>query len=561
MQIKEAVIGQFGKLQNRQISFKPGINVIYGENETGKTTLHDFLIGMFFGMERGRGRSTQNSMYQKHEPWHASSFYSGALRFFVGEKPFYLERNFYYKDKKDILKNEADGEELSVAYGDLSMLLGGIDKETFGNTYDIPQTGAVTGKELADILSEYLSNAAEGGGANIQVQKAKTALAARKRELAQEIKKIHEQKNEDIRQLIVEKDLLERDSRGLHANIADAEREIDQLKRVRVEEIGEKRRRLSEQKSRQTDHVDCQGAAPEKNGNNPSEKKEWHREQPDRMAGIGICASALLINIVIHRVTAYPSFWYYLLQGIFLAGMILCGLYVGVRYALEQAKKEAYVSAQKNDSEGVTQETYADAGLRQAERMLLSLKESLSEKETRRYNIMQDLEAAKQPGEQERELLEDISALELAEREIDRLAKEYYEDSLDGLGSAVSKWMSELTAGKYDHAIVKEDGKLFIAADGKEVLPEALSHGTLEQIYLAFRLAVGEIVTKEEPMPVIFDEAFGMYDEKRLMHTLRALDCQIRKEQGRQILIFTCQKREMELLEQAGITYHKIVLE
>ena len=158
-------------------------------------------------------------------------------------------------------------------------------------------------------------------------------------------------------------------------------------------------------------------------------------------------------------------------------------------------------------------------------------------------------------------MLEDIRALELAAAEIDRLSSEYYEESLDELGSAVSKWMSQLTAGKYDHAIVKEDGKLFILADGKEVMPEALSHGTLEQIYLAFRLAVGEIVTKEEPMPVIFDEAFGMYDEKRLMQTLRALDCQIRKEQGRQILIFTCQKREMELLEQSGITYHKIVLE
>ena len=235
MQIKEAIIGQFGKLQNRNISFEPGINVIYGENEAGKTTLHDFLLGMFFGMEKGRGRGTLNSMYQKHEPWHAPSYYSGAVRFLVDGKPFYLERNFYYKDKKDILKNEADGEELSVAYGDLAMLLGGIDKETFGNTYDIPQTGAVTGKELADILAEYLSNAAEGGGANIQVQRAKVALAARKRELTQEVKTIHERKNEDIRQLIVEKDLLERDSRGLHANIADAEREIDQLKRVRVE--------------------------------------------------------------------------------------------------------------------------------------------------------------------------------------------------------------------------------------------------------------------------------------------------------------------------------------
>ena len=41
MQIKEAIIGQFGKLQNRNISFEPGINVIYGENEAGKTTLHE----------------------------------------------------------------------------------------------------------------------------------------------------------------------------------------------------------------------------------------------------------------------------------------------------------------------------------------------------------------------------------------------------------------------------------------------------------------------------------------------------------------------------------------
>jgi uncharacterized protein YhaN len=559
MQIKEAIIGQFGKLQNRQISFEPGINVIYGENEAGKTTLHDFLLAMFFGMEKGRGRNTLNSIYKKHEPWHAPSYYSGALRFLVDEKPFYLERNFYYKDKKDILKNEADGEELSVVYGDLSMLLGGIDKETFGNTYDIPQTGAVTGKELADILSEYLSNAAEGGGANIQVQKAKAALTARKKELAQEVRIIHEQKNEDIRQFIVEKDLLERDARGLHANIADAEREINQLKRVRVEEIGEKRKRLSEQKRQQADRRERQENAPHKREIDGAMQPE--KEHPDRMAGIGICASALLVNIAVHYVTSYPSRLFFILQAVFFAGMILCGLYVGIRYAVEQAKKEAYMSAQKSDIEGVTQETYADAGLRQAERMLLSLKESLSEKETRRYNIMQDMEEAKQPGEQERELLEDIRALELAAAEIDRLSSEYYEESLDELGSAVSKWMSQLTAGKYDHAIVKEDGKLFILADGKEVMPEALSHGTLEQIYLAFRLAVGEIVTKEEPMPVIFDEAFGMYDEKRLMQTLRALDCQIRKEQGRQILIFTCQKREMELLEQSGITYHKIVLE
>lgn len=50
-------------------------------------------------------------------------YYCGALRFEVDGKPFYLERNFYHRDKRELLRNETDGEELSVAYGDLNMLL------------------------------------------------------------------------------------------------------------------------------------------------------------------------------------------------------------------------------------------------------------------------------------------------------------------------------------------------------------------------------------------------------------------------------------------------------
>ena len=84
MQIKEAKIFNFGKLQNKTITFEPGINVIYGRNESGKTTLHTFLKSMLFGMEKGRGRVAAASDYNQYEPWHASSFYSGALRFSVG---------------------------------------------------------------------------------------------------------------------------------------------------------------------------------------------------------------------------------------------------------------------------------------------------------------------------------------------------------------------------------------------------------------------------------------------------------------------------------------------
>ena len=213
MQIKEAEIFSFGKLMNKKITFAPGINVIYGANEAGKTTLHDFLTAMLFGMEKGRGRGSAVSGYRRYEPWHAPAYYSGALRFAVGGRPFYLERNFYHREKRDILRNEADGEELSVAYGDLTMLLGGIHKETFANTFDIPQSGAATGKELSDTLAEYLSDAAESGNAGLRVTQAVEKLREKKRRLAAEQKKLREEREERIRGLRAEQEWLARDYR------------------------------------------------------------------------------------------------------------------------------------------------------------------------------------------------------------------------------------------------------------------------------------------------------------------------------------------------------------
>ena len=86
--------------------------------------MHSFLYAMLFGMEKGRGRGSAADAYSQYEPWHAPSFYAGALKFTVGQQKFYLERNFYSKEKSDYLRNELDGEELSVGFGDLTMLLG-----------------------------------------------------------------------------------------------------------------------------------------------------------------------------------------------------------------------------------------------------------------------------------------------------------------------------------------------------------------------------------------------------------------------------------------------------
>ena len=94
MQINELLLKNFGKFHDRQINLEEGINLIHGENESGKSTIHTFIKGMLFGIERGRGRAAQNDTFSIYEPWDNPNYYSGTLKFTSGGKHFRIERNF-----------------------------------------------------------------------------------------------------------------------------------------------------------------------------------------------------------------------------------------------------------------------------------------------------------------------------------------------------------------------------------------------------------------------------------------------------------------------------------
>lgn len=126
----------------------------------------------------------------------------------------------------------------------------------------------------------------------------------------------------------------------------------------------------------------------------------------------------------------------------------------------------------------------------------------------------------------------------------------------DELNAEISRYVSLFTAGAYDSVRLDEQGQLQILTEGREVRPELLSCGTLEQIYLALRLAVGNVVTKEEPLPILLDEAFAMYDDDRLAQTLQTLSTL-----QNQIFLFTCQKREVEMLKKMKLDYNLIEME
>ena len=507
--------------------------------------MHSFLCAMLFGMEKGRGRSSVTDAYSQYEPWHAPSFYAGALKFTVGQQKFYLERNFYSKEKTDYLRNELDGEELSVGFGDLTMLLGGVSKESYANTYDITQAGAATGNQMVKILAEYLTQASDGSDSGVTVTEAADSLNARKRELQQEQRRADEEREARLKELRLEKNLLEQECEGIRASIEKYEamqREFGTGSSM--ENIS---RNSRENQEYEAHYADDEGGMHAK-----------YHEQTGSTEKTGYILSfvAFLIAILLFILKIYIT------PTIFWTGE-LAALAITLFSAIRQYKKNQNraklqaASMQAEQLRELREQKVMEAQMQQkkrlADQMLTEWKDSLREKENRLFNLEEEITRQSVQGEAERQRAEDIQALELAVQEITRISQSFYEDMQDELNAEISRYVSLFTAGAYDSVRLDEQGQLQILTEGREVRPELLSRGTLEQIYLALRLAVGNVVTKEEPLPILLDEAFAMYDDDRLAQTLQTLSTL-----QNQIFLFTCQKREAEMLKKMNLDYNLI---
>ena len=147
----------------------------------------------------------------------------------------------------------------------------------------------------------------------------------------------------------------------------------------------------------------------------------------------------------------------------------------------------------------------------------------------------------------------EIQALNMAMETIEALSGNISNLLGNRLRHRTSEILSEITGGKYREVLMDEDLHMSVNTGERTVSIERLSRGTLEQIYFALRMASGELFCKEEAFPVILDDVFGMYDEDRLAAVLRWL-----YKEKRQVIISTCHKREMEILDKEGIPYQKL---
>ena len=527
MKITEIQIKNFGKLQNINVRPLPGLNVIYGENETGKSTMQQFITGMLFGIEKPKDTSEKNNSYQQYEPWDSGSCYAGGMKFTVGGKPFFLERNFHHKEKSASLINEKDGEKLSVEQGDLEMLLGGMKKTAYENTYCIRQAEIETKEEFAEVLQNYFVNASTGGEGDIDLTGARKRLRERKEEAEQRYKEETEQRKEILEKMRLEENILKKDIEqlesqqkeslvnisGQHSNFIIPERDTNQM----AEYLRDIR-----QKKKQQGYL-------------------WRGGISLAIALIGLILG--ILNVWHHPLGQSGTGW--MVLELFLLFAFLGGT-GSVCYWMQKERRLRQIRRKQQEEQEKQAKHQAVEAL---------LQEQLAEKQALLINLQEEIEETLEEAEGEKELEQRIKAYELAYATLQTLSQDIYHDTRKQLEQVMSQILAEMTQGKYDTIGLDDQMNLMVEKDSRSLHPWQLSQGVMEQMYVALRFGAGGMFTQEESMPIILDEVFAAFDEKRLEAALQWLG----RQKG-QIFLFTCQRREMEILERNHIPYGKIML-
>lgn len=183
MIIKKLKLDYFGQFHNKELDFMPGINIVYGENEAGKSTLHTFIKGMLFGIERmrGRGASSKEDIYHRFLPWDYPGAYLGSMDIVLGEEDYRLIRNFHANNKDYAILNLKTGREITLKEGNIRDLIPGLTESTYRNTVSMEQLKAQTDPSLAAEVRDYITNLSIAKNKEVNVTKALNFLTEQKK--------------------------------------------------------------------------------------------------------------------------------------------------------------------------------------------------------------------------------------------------------------------------------------------------------------------------------------------------------------------------------------------
>ena len=497
MRIKRAIIKRFGKLSDETIDFSDGLNIVYGANESGKSTLYGFIMNMLFGMNRGKGRASVTDDFTRFEPKEPTGEYAGKIEFEDSGKSYLLSRDFSAGKKHDTLIATDGHEILDNADAKLSKMLS-LSRDIYGNTQSVAQDSVTDTKTLYDALTDKYSVLDMQSGQDGLVTKSLAALEKKKSGAESRLRKLQKQRDMD--------------ESGLRSNINYVENETTDIKRqIRQAEAAQNIK------------------ADDKNNNSDEEK---HDNRTCRIA-----SAILFIAAAVFIFMSYLG----LPWGIFAA--IILAVSGGICTAISFVSQKPQAAATRHE-EQTSDNTAAE---------LKYLKEALLKKEADLKKLRDRLNSASDETGELEKLKTQVEGLRLAQETISRIAERSKTKYDKKFKEAAARIFEYLSADEDRFLAFSKDGETYLSGNGIVVPFWQCSMGTKDLIELSLRLAASEFLEPECEMPILLDDALIYCDDDRMKRILMFL-----KNKKRQIILFTCHKRELKALDELDVQYNKV---
>ena len=174
MKIENIKINAYGNLENKEINLKDKINIIHGANESGKSTLLNFIVSSFYGISKNKD-GKELSDYDKYKPWNNEEF-SGRIKYKLNNNEEYeVFRDFkkknpkIYNEKLEDISNqfEVDKKDGNKFFAEQT----GIDKQMYTSTVVSMQEEVRLDDKNQNILIQKIANLAGTGDDNISFKK------------------------------------------------------------------------------------------------------------------------------------------------------------------------------------------------------------------------------------------------------------------------------------------------------------------------------------------------------------------------------------------------------
>ena len=609
MKLLSLHIDGFGKFKNKDLQFADNMNIVYGYNEAGKSTIFMFIEAMFYGLERAKGRASKSDTWTKFKPWGNGDIYGGNLRFSYQDKNYRIERDFTKTATTPFaVVNETDGKNVENPGEFLKEALCGLSQTAYSNTVSISQLKSATDAKMVVELKNYIANMNTTGNMSLNINKASDFLKEKKKaftaSLDPDAAKTYNQNLTEIRAL--EKKI----SSPEFSTHLKTLKEADAITEKRIIDLNSQKESLIESIASKRQHLSDLGFNDKKTiielqndlnkGYNDylsayeNEKKSINKVYSTIFLVLSI-VSVILAGYIFKTgksnfLTSATGISYQFAMVLFiiicLASLIFASYIYTVhnkdnRHLTELKVNLIAIMARVGSFDSITEENIHRANKTLSSKLRIfdemeadiakceALSADIENLRAKKAAYASGIDAKKQNEWELEKLMEKLAQLKEANTSLKNIIAEndkirFEIDAIDlatetlknlsqtiknSFGLYLNKDASELiegiTGGVYDSISIDENFNVFLNTPNRLVPIEQASSGTMDQVYLALRIAAGRLMQGcAKELPFIFDDSFVNYDSIRL----RAALLWIANNVPEQIIVFSCHMREAQLM-------------